>query len=185
MLKRDTSNLIEIPATSMAGLLERLKPATWQVMACVSLLAGIGSGWRILVQESELLSPLLVSTVTVLVIFAGWYAWSFFIYLTDSVLFGRRSSFHELLSAFAWAYVAQIFFFLVFTRPLGWLWGWVALYATITAWGIVGPTRLGTRTWQAVLSATIGMFVWLAGLLALTLMVSWQGVHFGFGVFLV
>ena len=71
--------------------------------------------------------------------------------------------------------------FFVFTHPLGTLWVWVAFHLTIMAWGIVGPRRLGMRTVQAVVAATLGTLVWLACLSVPMLTVTWDGLYVGIG----
>ena len=93
--------------------------------------------------------------------------------------------YRSTLNAFGWAYVFQALFALTFTPTLGWLWGWVALYATVAAWGIVGPRRLGMRTWQAIVAAALGLLIWLACLLLITAVLASGGIFLGVGVFLV
>lgn len=185
MITKDTSKLIHVPVDlSAANVLRRLRPADWQLVALVSLCAGIGSGWQVLLSQTEFLSPLTAAVTMVLATFVGWYAWGFLTYLTDSVLFGGHSDFQSTLAAFSRAYLFQALFLLTFTRPLGWLWGWIALYLTIGAWAIIGPRQLGMRSWQAVVVATVGMVVWLACLLIGTLTLVWHGSYIGVGAFL-
>jgi hypothetical protein len=185
MLTRGASKLFGLPAKPMKEvLLHRLRPAEWELVALASLCAGIGSGWRVLLLQADLHSPLTTALTTILAIFCGWYVWGFFLYLTDNVLFGSPIGYRETLRVFGRAYIFQALFVLTFTRPLGWVWGWIALYLTVAVWAIVGPRQHGTRTWQAVLAATVGMLVWLACLLALTLMLSREGVYIAIGIFL-
>jgi hypothetical protein len=40
------------------------------------------------------------------------------------------------------------------------------------------------RTWQAMVAAALGMLLWLACLLALTLVLVWDGTYLGIGAFL-
>ncbi len=185
MLIKDASELQKVPSGfALDTAMQRVRPALWQVVAVVSLVAGIGNGWQVLAFRAELLSPLVAAIVMTLATFGGWYAWGFFTHLTDSVLFGGHSDYRGTLNAFGRAYVFQALFFFTFTRPLGWLWGWIALYVTIVAWGVIGPRRLGMRTWQAILAATLGMLLWLACLLILTLVLVFDGTYIGIGVFL-
>jgi hypothetical protein len=164
--------------------LGRLQPSLWQVVVAASTVAGVGSGWRVLMTKAAPASPLTVAVAMMLVTYAGWYAWAFFTHLTDAALFGGHGDYRSTLNAFGRAYAFQALFALTFTLPLGWLWGWVALYATVAAWGIVGPRRLGMRTWQAIVSATLGMLIWLACLLVMTLTLVSGGLFLGVGVFL-
>ena len=185
MLTKDTSKLIRLPVElPAASVLHRLRPANWQLVALTSLCAGIGSGWQVLLSQTELLSPLTAAITMVLATFIGWYAWGFFTYLTDSVLFGGHADFQGTLAAFSRAYLFQALFLFTFTRPLGWLWGWIALYLTIGAWGVIGPRQLGMRSWQAVVVVTVGMLVWLACLLIGTLTLVLDGTYIGVGAFL-
>ena len=173
------------PDLVIESLMQRVRPAPWQTVALVSFAAGVGSGWRALAQQAELLSPLTATATMVLVTFAGWYVWGYLTHLTDLVLFGGRSDYRGTLNAFARAYCFQALFFFTFTTPLGWLWGWTAFLATVAAWGIIGPRHLGIRTWQAVLAATLGMLLWIGCLLILTLTLVWNGTYLGVGAFLV
>ena len=102
--------------------------------------------------------------------------------LTDVVLFGGHTDYRGTLHAFGRAYVFQALLFFSFANPLGGLWAWVALYLTVAAWGIVGPRRLGMRTWQAIAAASLGLLWWLACLLILTLTLDGGGSYIGWGV---
>ena len=176
---------IEIPLTLVReAVAEHVRPAMWQIMVLVSFVAGVGSGWRILIQQAPLLSPLAASITMMLATFAGWYVWSFFTHLTDLVLFGGHSDYRSTLEAFGRAYIFQALFFLIFTNPLGWLWGWIALYVTVAAWGVVGPRHLGMRTWQAIVAASLGMLLWLACLMLVTMSLVVEGNYLGIGAFL-
>ena len=112
-----------------------------------------------------------------LVTFVGWYAWGFFTHLADVLLFGGHSDYAGTLHIFGRAYILQALLALTFVPPFGWLWGWIALYATLVAWGIVGPRHLGMRTWQAIAAGALGMFMWLACLFLLQLTLAWPGVY--------
>jgi hypothetical protein len=185
MLTKDPSKLIHMPVElPVTTVMQRLRLADWQLVALASLCAGIGSGWQVLLSRTELISPLTAAITMVLATFAGWYVWGFFTYLTDNVLFGGHSDFRGTLAVFSRAYLFQALFLFTFTRPLGWLWGWIALYLTVAAWGILSPRQLGTRSWQAVLVVTAGMLVWLACLLIGTLTLVWGGAPIGVGAFL-
>ena len=179
------SNLEVRPNLVLESLMQRVWRAPWQIVALVSIAAGIGSGWRASAHQAELLSPLSAMVTMILATFAGWYVWSFFAHLTDVVIFGGHSDYQGTLNAFARAYCFQALFFFTFTTPLGWLWGWTAFLATVAAWGIIGPRHLGIRTWQAVLAATLGMLLWMGCLLILTLTLVWNGTYLGVGAFLV
>lgn len=185
MLTKSTSGLSQVPSGSTGeGLRRHIQPSLWQVMALVSLAAGVGNGWRILFWQVESPSPLTAATATMLATFAGWYVWGFFTHLTDVVLFGGHADYRETLHAFGRAYIFQMLLFLSFANPLGWLWGWIALYLTVAAWGIIGPRQLGMRTWQAVLAAALGLMWWLGCLLILTLTLTRSGLYAGWGAFL-
>jgi hypothetical protein len=187
MLTRNApTRLLEVPSGwfTLDRVRQRVQPALWQMVALVSFVAGVGSGWQVLVFRAELLSPLVAAATMMLAMFAGWYVWSFFIYLADNALFGGHSDYQGTLNAFGIAYLHQVLFFFAFTRPLGGLWGWIALYLTVAAWGVIGPRRLGMRTWQAILAATLGMLLWLACLLVATLALVFDGTYIGIGAFL-
>jgi hypothetical protein len=185
MLTKNTSKLLEVPSGfTLEAMTQRVRPSLWQIVTLVSFCAGVGSGWQVLVSQAELPSPLVAAATMMLATFAGWYVWGFFTHLTDNVLFGGHSDYQGTLNTFGRAYVFQALFFFTFTRPLGWLWGWIALYVTIAAWGIIGPRHLGMRTWQAIVAATLGMLLWLACLLILTLTLVWDGTYVGVGAFL-
>jgi hypothetical protein len=194
MITKGMPETLNVPRTVTDGTVtERWGSSIWQIVAIVSLAAGIGSGWRVLLLRSEflapvptgdLLSPLTATVTMVLATFAGWYVWGYFTHLFDSVLFGGHSAYRDTLNAFGRAYVFQFLFLFTFTRPLGWLWGWIAMYATVAAWGIIGPRQLGMRTWQAIVSATCGMLVWMACLLLLNITLMLDGGYLGIGAFL-
>lgn len=185
MLTENMPSSLELsPRWTLDTVVQRVRPALWQVVALVSLCAAVGSGWTVLARQSELLSPLTAAATMMLVTFAGWYVWGFFTHLSSAVLFGERSDYRETLNAFGRVYVFQALAFFTFTNPLGWLWSWVALYVTVVAWGFVGPRRLGMRTWQAVVAVTLGMLMWLSCLLILTLTLVWDGSYVGVGAFL-
>lgn len=185
MMTESMSRFTEMPKVATREALAQLvHPSLWQVIALISFAAGVGSGWRVLVQQADFLSPLVAAITMILATFAGWYTWGFFTYLTDSVLFGGHSDYQGTLNAFGRAYLFQVLFFFVFAKPLGWIWGWVALYLTVVAWGIIGPRKLGMRTWQAIVAVSIGMLLWLACLLILTLTLVWDGYYIGIGAFL-
>ncbi len=183
MLTKDMTRFVQAPL-SLNKVRQRVRPALWHMVALVSFFAGVGSGWQVLIFRAELLSPLVAAATMMLATFVGWYAWSFFIYLADNALFGGHSDYRGTLNAFGVAYLHQAICFFTFTRPLGWAWGWVAFYVTIAAWGVIGPRRLGMRTWQAIVAATLGMLLWLACLLALTLTLVVDGTYVGIGAFL-
>jgi hypothetical protein len=195
MISKSTPKILEMPrATAVVSAMQHVGTSMWPLIALVSLAAGIGSGWRVLFLRSdlltpttsaELLSPLTATATMVIATFAGWYVWGFFIHYCDKALFGGHSTYSGTLNAFARAYVFQVLFLLTFTRPLGWLWGWIALYATVAAWGIIGPRQLGMRTWQAVVSASAGMLMWMACLVLMNVTLMTDGVSFGIGAFLV
>ncbi len=185
MLTKGAANGIEMPWRSASvSVLHRLRPSLWHVVLVVSYAAGVGSGWRVLLTQDEQVSPLAVAATMMLVTFAGWYVWGFFTHLIDVALFGGHADFRGTLNAFGRAYVLQALFVLTFTQPLGWLWGWIALYATVAAWGIIGPRHLGMRSWQAIVAASLGLLLWLACLLALSLALVSDGMRLGVGVFL-
>jgi hypothetical protein len=185
MLNKNMSRLLEIPTgLTREAALARFCPSQWEIVVLVSFCAGLANGWRVLLCQAELLSPITAAVTMTLLTFAGWYVWGFFTHLNDVVLFGGRSDYRGTLKAFGWAYVFQVLFVFSFTRPLGWMWGWIALYATVVAWGIVGPRHLGMRTWQAMVAAALGMLLWLACLLAVTLVLVWDGTYLGIGAFL-
>ena len=165
-------------------VLHHVHVAPWQVVAVVSCGAGIGSGWTTLAREARVPSPFLAAITMMVAAFVGWYAWAFFTHLVDSALFGRHSDYQGTLEAFARAYVFQALSLFTFTHPLGWLWTWVASYFTVVAWGIVGPRRLGMRTYQAIVAATLGMLIWFVCQLAFTLTFTWDGLYVGIGAFL-
>jgi len=187
MMTKSMSNFLEMSQESSRpsrlSIWQQIRPAWWQVVALVSFGAGIGNGWRALTNPTAQAPPLLAAVTMMLVTFAGWYVWGFFTYLTDAVLFGGHADYRETLDAFGRAFVFQGLLFFTFINSFGWLWGWVALYVTVAAWGIIGPRRLGMRTWQAVVAASLGMLVWLACLLILTLTFVWDGAYIGVGVF--
>jgi hypothetical protein len=160
----------------------RLSP--WLIVAVVSYCAAIGGANRVQSSQTALLPPLAAAITMVVTTFAGWLVWGFFTYTAGRVLFGHQVNYRAMLRAFGWAYAAHALFYLVCTHPMGWLWGWVALYVTIAGWGIIGPRQLGMRTWQAITTATLGMLFWLACLLVLTLTLTWNGAYFGVGVFM-
>ncbi len=185
MLTKDTTRFFQAPSSLILNKVrQRVRPELWHMVALVSFLAGVGSGWQVLIFRAELLSPLAAAATMMLATFVGWYAWSFFIYLADNALFGGHSDYRGTLNAFGVVYLYQAICFFTFTRPLGWVWGWIAFYATVAAWGIVGPRRLGMRTWQAIVAATLGMLLWLACLLVLTLTLVVDGTFIGIGAFL-
>jgi hypothetical protein len=161
--------------------MRRVQPSFWLVMALVSFIAGASRLWGLSSFQSDIPSPLTVAITTMLVTFLGWFVWGFFTYLIDTLLFGGDSNYSGTVNAFGRAYVCQTLVFFTFITPLGWLWGWIALYCTVTAWGIVGPRHLGMRTWQAIVAVTLGMLMWLACLLILSLTLSWDGLYIGVG----
>jgi hypothetical protein len=186
MLIKNTSKLQELPAGfSLEASAVRVRLASWQMVALASLFAGIGNGWKILGQPVGSLSPLWTAAAMMLVTFAGWYAWGFFTHLTASVFFGGHSDYRGTLDAFGPAYAFQALVLFSFTNPLNWLWSWIALYVTIAVWGVVGPRRLGMRTWQAIVAAALGMLPWLALQLILSVTLVWDGLYTGFGAFLI
>jgi len=164
--------------------LGRVQVSPWLVVAGISCVAGVGNGWALLARPTLSPSPFLGALTMMLATFGGWWAWSFFTHLIDGALFGGHGDYRETLAAFAPAYSLQALSFLAFTHPLGWVWTWIATYLTIVAWAIIGPRRLGMRTYQAVVAATLGLLVWLACLLAFTLAFQWDGMYVGIGAFL-
>jgi hypothetical protein len=185
MLTKSTSGLSQIPSGfTRQTLRQHMRPSLWQVVALVSFAAGVGNGWRVLFLRLETPSPLTAATATMLTTFAGWYVWGFFTHLTDVILFGGHSDYRATLHAFGCAYIFQLLLFFGFVNPLGWLSGWIALYLTVAAWGIIGPRQLGMRSWQAVAAATLGLTWWLACLLILTLTLTRDGSYIGWGAFL-
>jgi hypothetical protein len=128
---------------SIGEAFRRIQLAPWQMVAGVSLVAGVGNGWAVLARQPVMPSPFLSALTMMVAVFAGWYAWAFFTHLVDIVLFGGHSNYADLRDAFAQAYVCQALSFFTFTHPLGFLWFWVAFYLTIMAWGVWGcdPTR--------------------------------------------
>ncbi len=185
MLIKNTAQFTANPNTESALKWIGSHISPWQAVIGMSTLAGIGSGWAALFRHSSIPSPLWAAFSMMLVTFAGWYAWSFFTFLTDHLVFRGHSDWYSIRHAFAQAYMLQGLSFLVFTHPLGTLWSGVAAYLTIFAWGIVGPRQLGMRTWQAIVSATIGMLMWLACLVVLLFALQQNGVYLGIGAFLV
>ena len=181
-----TKNMSEMPLElNPKAVIMPIRPKPWQVVALVSFCVGVGSGWSVLVRRAELQSPLVVAAIMVLVTYVGWYIWGFFTHLTDVVLFGGHSDYRGTLNVFGRAYVFQAFSFFTFTNPLGWLWSWIALYVTVVAWGVIGPRHLGMRTWKAIVAVTLGMLLWLACQLILTLTFVCNGPYLGVGAFLV
>jgi hypothetical protein len=170
--------------SSFAWLLRHLRPSLWQWVLVASYAAGVGVGWRALLTRGEQASPLQATATMMVLTFAGWYVWGFFTHVVDKALFRGPSDYLATLDAFGRAYVFQALFLLAFTRPLGWLWGWIALYATVAAWGIIGPRHLGMRTRQALLAVTLGLFMWLACLSLLSLLLNGDGLVLGVGIFL-
>ena len=185
LIKDTTRSFVHTPSSLILDKVWlRIRPELWHMVALVSFFAGVGSGWQVLIFGAELLSPLAAAATMMLATFGGWYAWSFFTYLADNALFGGHSDYRGTLNAFGVAYLYQAICFFTFVRPLGWVWGWVAFYITVAAWGIIGPRRLGMRTWQAIVAATLGMLLWLACLLVLTLVLVVDGMYVGIGAFL-
>jgi hypothetical protein len=178
-----------IGSSGIAGLAirqisARIWPAPWEMVAFASLVASVGGGWAVLARQAGTPSPFLVALTMMLATFGGWYVWAFFTHLVDTTLFGGHASYQELLDAFAHAYVFQSLSLFAFTFSLGWLWTWAAFYFTIVAWGVVGPRRLGMRTYQAIVSATLGMLMWLACLLVLILVMTRDGLYVDIGAIL-
>jgi hypothetical protein len=163
----------------------RFQPSLWQAVALVSVAAGLGSSWRVMNHQVHQVSPLTAALVTMLTTFVGWFAWGFLTYVADRVLFGGHADYRTTLNEFGKAYLLQVLFALTFFSPLGWLWGWIALFYTVAAFGVVGPRYLGMRTWQAIVASTLGMLVWLGCLLVFTLTLTVDGVFMGVGAFLV
>jgi hypothetical protein len=161
----------------------RVQPSFWLLVALISFIASASRLWGLSSFQTDLPAPLTAGVTTMVVTFLGWFVWAFFTYLIDILLFGGHGNYGATLNAFGWAYVCQALLFFTFTTPLGWLWGWIALYCTVTTWGIVGPRYLGMRTWQAILAATLGLLMWLVCLLILSLTLSWDGLYIGVGAF--
>jgi hypothetical protein len=185
MTAKSTLNSLTAAASlPLKGVLRHIRPTPWHVIAGASFVAGIGSGWTVLVRQAEVPSPFLAAITMMLATFAGWYAWGFCLHLIDGSLFGRHAGYQQTLEAFAPAYACQALCLFTFTHPLGWLWTWIASYLTIVAWGFVGPRRLGMRTYQAIVAATLGMLIWLLCLLGLTMTITWDGLYVGIGAFL-
>jgi len=178
MVSKETSRLVGLPTTFVQ--MRRIHLSQWQIVGLASLSAAAGAALR-----SNLMPPLLTFGVTALTVFGGWYVWGLFTYLTETVLFGGQADYRRTLNAFGYAYAFQALSALVWVQPLNWLWGWVALYAIVIVWGIVGPRRTGARTWEAVVAASTGMLVWLACLWVLALNLTWNGMYTGVGVFLI
>lgn len=185
MISKDITRTSEITVSQLfENLLQRLRPAQWEIMILVSFCVGLGHGWTIISRPTSLLSPLSAAFIMTLITFVGWYVWGLFTFMTDVFLFGGHSDYTGTLNAFARAYLFQALFMLTFTPPFGWLWGWIAFYTTIIAWGIIGPRQLGMRTWQAIVASTLGMLLWLACLLVLEWTLIWDGLYMGIGAFL-
>ncbi len=185
MLSKNTGKLISVPSEiGIKSAIQRVRPSPWQIVALVSLLAGLGSAGRAMVLQTRGPSPVTAAVTMLLATFVGWYVWGFFTYLADRVLFGGHADYEGTLRAFGRAYAFQGLFVFTFSASIGWLWGWVAFYVTLAAWGIVGPRHLGTRTWQAMVAGTLGMLLWLVCLSILTLTLSWNGMYVGVGAFL-
>jgi hypothetical protein len=163
--------------------MQRLRPPLWELVILLSFCAGIGNGWAVLNRQADPRSPLLTALTTLGVTWAGWYVWGFCTYLNDRLLFGGHSDYRGTLNVFGRAYLFQLLIALSFVPPLYWLWGWIGLYATLVAWGLIGPRHLGMRTWQAILSGTLGLLMWLASLLALQLALGWEGIYPFLGTF--
>jgi hypothetical protein len=175
----------QIHRSSAREAVHRFQAVPWKTVAVVSLAASIGNGWAAIVRQSRTPSPFMSALTMMLAVFAGWYAWAFFAHLVDKAFFGGHARYSDFLSAFSRAYAFQALSFFAFTHTLGFMWVSVAFFLTIVAWGIVGPRRLGMRTGQAVIAATLGMLVWLACLALLSLTVTWDGLCVGIGAFLV
>jgi hypothetical protein len=185
MLTNNVHKVSEVPSgITLGSLVQLARPSMWQLVALVSCAAGVGSGWRILLHQNEFISPLTATVTMTIATFIGWYVWGFFVYLTDTFLFGGHSTYRGTLNAFGRAYAFQILFLFTFTQPVDWLWGWIALYATVAAWGVFGPRYLGMRTWQAIVTAGAGMLMWLACLTILNVTMIWDGIYLGVGAFL-
>jgi hypothetical protein len=159
-------------------------PAT-VAAAIISVLAGVGSGLAALSAHTQTLSPLWAAGTMTLMAFAGCYLWALFTHLVDRVFFGSQTGYRQTLDVFWKAYAFQALTFLCFTRPLGWLWTWIAAYLTIVAWGFIASRRLGMRPSRAIVTATLGLLVWFACQTAWTLLVKWDGLYLGVGAFLV
>jgi hypothetical protein len=186
MIAKDLTSLPQrSKALSASAVLRRFQVVPWEIVIAASFLAGIGNGWTALIRQSRIPSPFLAAVTMMLATFAGWYVWGFFTHLIDRTFFGDHADYQGVLDTFWRAYVFQALSLLTFIHPMGWLWTWIASYATIVAWGIVGPRRLGMKTWQALVSATLGMLMWLACLVALTLTLKVDGLYIGIGAFLV
>lgn len=184
MLSRHTTRPVDLASlVDTETAMRRMQPSFWLVMALVSFTASASRLWKLSAFQADIPSPLSVAITTMLATFLGWFVWSFFTYLTDTFLFGGHADYCTTLNAFGRAYVCQALFFFSFTTPLGWLWGWIAMYCTVTTWGIVGPRHLGMRTWQAIVAAALGMLMWLACLLILSLTLTWNGLYIGVGAF--
>lgn len=178
-----TKPLGTLPGLILESAMQPVRPSLAPIVALVSFGAGVGSGWRVLTCQAGPLSPLMAAATMTLVTFAGWYVWGFFTHQISVALFGAHSDYRGTLNAFGRAYVFQALVLLTFTSPPGWLWGWIAFYVTVTAWGIIGPRHLGMRTWQAVAAAALGMLLWLACQLALSLALTWNSSYVGLGPF--
>jgi hypothetical protein len=184
MLSRNTTRPVDLAClVNTDTMIQRAQPSFWLVVALVSFMASASRLWGLSSFQADLPSPLTAAVTTMLVTFLGWFVWGFFTYLIDTRLFGGHGNYSGTLNAFGRAYVCQTLFFFTFTTPLGWLWGWIALYCTVTTWGIVGPRYLGMRTWQAIVAVTLGMLMWLACLLIFSLTLSWDGLYIGVGAF--
>lgn len=184
MLSRHTTRPVDLTSlVDTETAMRRVQPSFWLVMVLVSFAASASRLWNLPAYQADFLSPLSAAITTMLATFLGWFAWGFFTYLADTFLFGGHADYSTTLNAFGRAYVCQALFFFSFATPLGWLWGWIALYCTVTTWGIVGPRHLGMRTWQAILAAALGMLMWLACLLILSLTLTWNGLYIGVGAF--
>ena len=183
--RRHVSDLEMRPGLALQAVAQRIRPAPWQTVALVSLAAGVGGGWRAVMQQADLSAPFMTAAAMMLVTFAGWYVWGAFTHFTDVLLFGHHSDYRGTLDAFARAYALQALFFFTFSSFLGLQWGWIAFYATIAVWGIVGPRRLGMHSWQAIVAATCGMLLWIGCLVTLTTTLVWNGAYVGIGVFAV
>jgi len=163
--------------------MQRLRPRLWELVILVSFCTGIGNGWAALTRQTDTRSPLMVGITTLGVTLAGWYVWGFLTYLNDRFFFGGHSDYQGTLNIFGQAYLFQFLLTFSFAPPLYWLWGWIGLYVTLVAWGLIGPRHLGMRTWQAIVSGTLGLLVWLACLFALQLALGWEGIYLFVGDF--
>lgn len=184
MIKSTSSMTRATGLGSLRLALHRVQVLPWQIVVAVSLVAGIGSGWTVLARQAVVPSPFLAATTMMLVTFAGWYVWALGTHLANTALFGRHSSYQGTLDIFAKAYAFQALSFFTFTSPLGWIWTWIAAYLTVVAWAVLGPRHLGMRTWQAIVSVTLGLAVWLACLVGLTMVFTVDGLYMGIGAFL-